>query len=211
MNRRSFNTMAAVLLALPMMSIAQESAQQVPTQSQLPYREVAPKPEDSKKALIFVSFTCPVCAGYHEQLAQWAKSLPKGWTAEFVPVVEAQRDTVIAARAFYAAKSINAAYLPTFMTYAYSAIQDRGMPVGAGKTWEFVAGSSHLTGFDSAWKNVSQSTVQSAFNKLIAYRINATPSVAIGGRYVITPDSTNGDQELFFKLANGMVSKAMTN
>ncbi|WP_425953162.1 thioredoxin domain-containing protein [Ralstonia pseudosolanacearum] len=190
--------------------MAQEVSQS-PTQSQLPYREVARKVEDSKKALIFVSFSCPVCAGYHEQLAKWAQSLPKGWTAEFVPVVEAQRDTVIAARAFYAAKAVNATYLPSFMSYAYSAIQDRGMPIGDSKTWEFVAATAHLTGFDAAWKNVDRATVQSAFNKLVDYRINATPSIAIGGRYVITPDNTNGDPDLFFKLANGMVSKAMTN
>jgi thiol:disulfide interchange protein DsbA len=191
------------------MATAQELTSE--TSAQPPFRQVAAKPEDSKKALIFFSFSCPVCAGYHEQLAKWANSLPKGWTAEFVPVVEAQRDTVIAARAFYAAKSINPTYLPTFMTYSYSAIQDRGMSISSGKTWEFIAGSAHLQGFNSAWKNVSQTTVKSAFDKLVSYRIDATPSIAIGGKYVITPDNTNGDQELFFKLANGMVSKSMSN
>ena len=158
-----------------------------------------------------MSFTCPVCAGYHEQLAKWSKSMPPGWTAEFIPVVEADRDTVIAGRAFYAAKAINPTYLTTFMTYAYSAIQDRGMSVSDGKTWNFIASTAHLSGFNEAWKGVSQATVKGAFNKLISYRINATPSIVIGGKYVITPDNTNGDQELFFKLANGMVSKAMSN
>lgn len=189
--------------------MAQEAMQQSATQPQLPYREVALKAEDSKKALIFISFTCPVCAGYHDQLAKWAKSLPPGWKAEFVPVVEPQRDTVIAARAFYAATLANASYVPTWMTYAFSAIQDRGMPVDDGKTWGYIARSSHLDGFDEAWKKVDEKSLRDAFDKLVSYRIDATPSIAIGGRYVITPDNTNGDQELFFKLANGMVSKSM--
>ncbi|WP_225934843.1 MULTISPECIES: thioredoxin domain-containing protein [unclassified Cupriavidus] len=209
MNRRSFSSMAVALFGLPLTTLAQESSQGS-SAPQLPYREVPREAEDSKKVLIFISLTCPVCAAYHEQIAKWALSLPKGWSAEFVPVVEAHRDTVIAARAFYAAKALNATYLPAFLSYAYSAIQDRGMPVSDGKTWSFIASSSHLQGFDAAWKNVNPATVQAAFNKLIRYRIDATPSIAIGGRYVITPDSTNGDQELFFKLANGMVSKAMT-
>lgn len=83
------------------------------------------------------------------------------------------------------------------------------MPVDDGKTWGYIARSSHLDGFDEAWKKVDEKSLRDAFDKLVSYRIDATPSIAIGGRYVITPDNTNGDQELFFKLANGMVSKSM--
>jgi thiol:disulfide interchange protein DsbA len=56
---------------------------------------------------------------------------------------------------------------------------------------------------------VPQGYIDDAWRRLVAYRVGCTPSVAIGGRFVITPDNTNGDQAMFYQLANGMVSKAI--
>lgn len=178
----------------------------------LPYKTVVAKPEDSKKVYIFVSFTCPVCADYDDQLIRWAQTLPHDWTVEFVPVaLPRDKDSIIAARAFYAVKALGSDYLSQWMPRVYTAIQTNGSKVSDPATWEQIAASMQLTGFADAWKNVKETEVAGAYQKLVGYGIDGTPSVAIGGKYIITPDNTNGNKDLFFQLANGMVSKTMAN
>ena len=63
--------------------------------------------------------------------------------------------------------------------------------------------------FEESWEKISTEAVKKFFDDLIAYQISATPSFAIGGRYVVTPDDTNGDRDLFFRLAAAMVPKSM--
>lgn len=184
--------------------------QQQPTQ--LPYKTVVAKPEDSKNVYIFVSFTCPICASYDDHLIRWAQTLPHDWNVEFVPVtLPRDRDSVIAARAFYAVKDANPDYLNMWMPKVYNALQTAGDKIENPQTWQGIASSIQLNGFDTAWRNVQEQDVAGAYRKLVSYGIDATPSIAIGGKYIITPDNTNGNEDLFFQLANGMVSKSMAN
>ncbi|HIH2745486.1 TPA: thiol:disulfide interchange protein DsbA/DsbL [Burkholderia lata] len=180
-------------------------------QNSLPYRTVVAKPEDRKKVLIFVSFTCPFCAAYDEHLIRWSHTLPPDWTVEFVPVVlPRDRDSVIAARAFYAVRSIDPAYLDTWMPEVYTEIQNRGSKVDDPKTWTAIANRLEMRNFAAAWSSVKPDSVTNAYKELVGYGVDATPSMAIGGKYVITPDNTNGNEDLFFQLANGMVSTVIS-
>jgi thiol:disulfide interchange protein DsbA len=175
----------------------------------MPFREVGFRLADSRKVLCFFSFTCPVCAAYHASVAQWGESLPPGWKLEFVPVTLPQRETVIAARAYFAALKSDPAKIYDFVGSAYSQIQQHGMKQDDPRTWAEAARIARITRFDENWGKISTGAVKKPYDDLIAYQISATPSLAIGGRYVITPDDTNGDRDLFFRLAAAMVSKSM--
>jgi thiol:disulfide interchange protein DsbA len=175
----------------------------------MPFREVGFRLADSRKVLCFFAFTCPVCAAYHASIAQWGESLPQGWQLEFVPVTLPQRDTVIAARAYFAALKADRAKIYDFVGSAYTEIQDRGMKQDDPRTWETAAKVAKMPGFAASWQKVTTEAVKKSYDDLVAYQVSATPTLAIGGRYVITPDDTNGDRELFFKLAGAMVSKSM--
>lgn len=183
---------------------------QQPAPPSVPYREVPYRAEDAKKVLIFFSFSCPICANYHAGLVQWAKTLPKGWTAEFVPVAVPDSESVISTRAYYAAKAADPARLDDFVQAVYANIHEKRMNPAAPATWRQAQVDAGVSGFHQAWVNEDKGLIHQAFKKLRQYRVQETPSVAIGGRYVITPDNTNGDIGMFFQLANGMVSKAMT-
>lgn len=216
MNRRSFSLVVAALCALPGLSVSQVIGPQGQTngiaqqQNSLPYRTVVAKPADRKKVLIFVSFSCPFCAAYDERLIRWSHTLPPDWSVEFVPVVlPRDRDSVIAARAFYAVRSVDPAYLDTWMPEVYAAIQNRGSKMNDPKTWTAIANKLEMRKFAEAWSAVKPDSVSNAYKQLIGYGIDATPSMAIAGKYVITPDNTNGNEDLFFQLANGMVSMAI--
>lgn len=174
-----------------------------------PFREVSLQREDEKAALIFFDFNCQVCAGYHEGLMAWAASLPHPWRASFVPVAVPTKESVISSRAFFAAAKANPAKIGAFMSSVYRRVHAGGMKVTDRTTWKAAAADVGIRDFDAAVAGTSKHQLEAAMAKLLAYRVNSTPTLAIGGRFIITPDNTNGDSNLFFQLANGMVSKSM--
>lgn len=137
--------------------------------------------------------------------------MPPGWTAEFLPVAVPDKGNYIAARAFFAVQDADPARLAAFMSAAFSLIHQNGMTMENPETWSKAVAIAQVQGFEDAWHKVTQKRLEAAFAKLLTYGVDATPSMAIGGRYVITPDDVAGDNGLFMSLANGMVSKVMQN
>lgn len=177
----------------------------------LPYREVTLQSQDARKVIVFFSFSCPVCASYDQLLTRWSQTMPTGWSAEFIPVAVPDKGNYMAARAFYAVQDADPARLPAFMSAAYAQIQEGGMEMENPQTWAKAVATAKVQGFEKAWANVTQDRLESAFAKLLTYGVDATPSMAIGGRYVINPDDVQGDNQMFISLANGMVSKVIQN
>lgn len=206
MNRRSFLVQAGVLLVTPAVASAQKSAS---PSVKMPFREVPSRSSDARKVFCFFSFTCPVSAGYHASIAQWGETLPRGWQLEFVPVTLPERETIIASRAYFAAMNADPAKIYDFVGAAYSLIQQQGMRQDDAQTWIRAAKMAGITRFAAGWQKVPASAVKKPYEDLLAYDVSATPSLSIGGRYVITPDDTNGDKDLFIQLASAMVSKSM--
>ncbi|WP_238587268.1 thiol:disulfide interchange protein DsbA/DsbL [Pseudomonas veronii] len=206
---KKFIARMAVITTLlaPLYSIAQEQIQ-APS---LPYREVTLQSKDARKVLVFFSFSCPVCASYDQLLERWSQTMPAGWSAEFIPVAVPDKGNYMAARAFYAVQDADPARLPAFMTAAYAQIHEGGMEMENPQTWSKAVAAAKVQGFEKAWANVTPDRLETAFAKLLTYGVAATPSMAIGGRYVINPDDVQGDNNMFIQLANGMVSKVIQN
>lgn len=135
--------------------------------------------------------------------------MPPGWSAEFLPVAVPDKANYIAARAFFAVLDADPARLDAFMSAAYTLIQQNGMPMESPDTWTKAVAISNVQGFNEAWHNVTQQRLEKAFAKLLTYGVDATPSMVINGKYVITPDDVSGDSALYMNLANGMISKVM--
>ncbi|WP_237715862.1 thioredoxin domain-containing protein [Rubrivivax gelatinosus] len=168
-----------------------------------------PRPEDRNAALIFFDFSCPVCASLHEPLSQWGATLPRQWRAEFVPVALPNKESAMAAMAYYAAARANPGRLVDFMNAAYRRIHRNKQRAGEVALWEGAARDAGITNFSSGWAAVHKGQLEEAMRKLLVYGVEATPSVVIGGRYIVSPDNTNGDTNLFLQLCSGMVSKSM--
>ena len=120
-----------------------------------------------------------------------------------------ERETIIASRAYFAAMNADPAKIYDFVGAAYSLIQQQGMRQDDAQTWIRAAKMAGITRFAAGWQKVPASAVKKPYEDLLAYDVSATPSLSIGGRYVITPDDTNGDKDLFIQLASAMVSKSM--
>lgn len=175
-----------------------------------PFKEVKQQPDDAQRALIFFDFGCPVCAEYHERLTAWGSDLPRPWRAEFVPVTLPSKESALSSRAFFAVAAADPAKLSAFMAAAYRSVHNEGRRRSDPAMWREAVARAGVRGFDAAWARVSRRQLEASMAKLLSYGIDATPSIAIGGRFVVSPDSTHGDPNLFFQLANGMVSKAIS-
>ncbi|WP_234830842.1 thioredoxin domain-containing protein [Pseudomonas savastanoi] len=206
---KKFIARMAVITSLisPLYTMAQEPMPAAP----LPYKEVNLQSQDARKVIVFFSFGCPVCATYDQVLARWSQTMPAGWSTEFIPVAVPDKGNYMAARAFYAVQDADPARLPAFMSAAYAQIHEGGMEMENPQTWAKAVAAAKVQGFEKAWANVTQARLEGAFAKLLTYGVDATPSLAIGGRFIITPDDVQGDNNMFIQLANGMVSKVIQN
>ena len=203
MKRRAFLSSLALLPFAG--SIAPAIAAPAPLPG-APYRAVNVA-GDGRRVYVFFSFSCPACRNHHRAMREWSETLPSSIAFEFVPVVVADPDYVLAARAWYAARLAAPARLAQFTDAVYVQIHDYKRPVSDPEMWLSAASSARIPGFDEAWTKVSRRQIEQAATLLERYGITETPSMAIGGHFVITPDNVNGDGRLFIELANGLVSK----
>jgi thiol:disulfide interchange protein DsbA len=174
-----------------------------------PYSEVVPVGEDVRRCIAFFQFNCPHCRDLHPLLGRWGRSLPKGVGFEFMPVVTSDRGQIMAARAWYAAVLAAPSRLDAFAERAYALVQDGRMSMDAGATWEAAYRQAGVSDFMRAWARVPVDRMERAVEKLAAYSVQSTPSLAIAGRYIVTLDATQGDTDLFLRLASGLLSKSI--
>lgn len=212
MKRRAFLLGTSALL-MQGRGVVAPAAAAAPPASTLPYAEVPPIGEDARRCIAFFQFTCPHCRDLHPSLVRWGRSLPRGVGFEFMPVVAPStpldRGQVMAARAWYAIAQATPSRLGAFTDSAYALVQDGRMRLESGATWEAAARQAGVGDFARVWERVPVARLQRAMEKLAAYRIQSTPSLVIAGRYVVTLDDTQGDAELFLRLASGLLSRTL--
>jgi thiol:disulfide interchange protein DsbA len=126
------------------------------------------------------------------------------------PGVPPERGQVMAARAWYAVAQAAPSRLDAFAESVYALVQDGRMRMEAGATWEAAARQAGVEDFARAWERVRVDRIGRALEKMAAYRIQSTPSLTVAGRYVVTLDDTQGDAELFLRLARGLLSKTLS-
>lgn len=180
-----------------------------------PVVETTPYPGDDLKVIAFFKFNCPVCRNYHMSLDYWGKSLPKQFEYQFYPVIESDNrktfsdDSVLASMMFWAVERAGTrAQRAAFADAAYGMIQDTHTQSLKGWVGAVAESEIPLQRIKSAWSLETKTWVSRA-SRQSHYKPTATPALVICGKWMITPDSTNGNQEMFMQLANGLVSKCM--
>jgi protein dithiol oxidoreductase (disulfide-forming) len=181
-----------------------------------PYRSVN-VPGDKSNVIFFFDFTCPFCAKLHEPFISWSATVPKQVKVFMIPVVGntdagKMRDQVIAARCYFAAREVGTPdQLKQFVAAVYSNVAN-GVPISAQQGWMRAV---QTAGMDigkfgrSIGKSTQLDKIRDAGKQVLDYRLEATPSVAIGGKYVVTPDDVAGDPANFFTLVNGLTSRLL--
>lgn len=210
MKRRSFNHWLIASLAMsPLAGVAAPRA--AGSEEVMPYLTVGPIESDSDTVRLFFSYACSFCRASHEALVGWGKSLPTPFQFRETPVI-GDPSSLTAAIAFYAVRKIAPGKLGSYNRLIYEGVQQKGRALTDMKLY---AEAVHRVGIDLKHFGEAAASVEikniatAAANLPKAYRISSTPSVAAGGRYVITPEVTRGVNENFMMLANGVISKVI--
>ena len=182
-----------------------------------PITEVTPYVNGDKKAVIvFFKFNCPACRSLHQSLASWGKTLPKGIDYQMMPVLEPgdhqqiSDETALGLYTFWVVDKVGTrAQQEAFASDAYAMVQDEGQGANRDR-WLNLALSEGISRSKvaEAWKS-EVPLMGARFARQQHYKPTATPTMVICGKWMISPDSANGDMDLFATLANGLVSRCM--
>lgn len=203
------------------MSIAFASANAQPAGQQQqafnPIKDVVPfSDRDTYLVQVFFKFSCPVCRAYHLALDNWGKTLPRPFHLEFEPVLEADAtgqsislDSLIGSVMYWSMHDVaTPEQMDVFAENAYELVQDDNQGTNP-KAWMKAVGESGVSQKSFTQGFAQERTNRTRAQRQVHYSPTATPTLVICGKWMITPDSTSGDQNMFFKLANGLVSKCM--
>jgi len=168
-----------------------------------------PVAEDRSKVVEFFAYTCPYCQRMHSALGAWARTLPKKVAFESiaVPLLGSQIEyEVLLFRAGIVASS------PSLLAAFDQAVLDRLSVSGAMLDYKLIGAAFAEVGLSveavrRGTASRGRALVEGWLSRAGRYRINATPSIGVGGRYVVTPDSVGGRFDLFPSLLNGLVSR----
>ncbi len=177
----------------------------------LPFTAVGPFKEDELQVYAFFAFSCPFCRQHMANIAAWGATLPKPLRFEAVPICIDETGTQ-AARAYFAVRRAQPDRLATFEQAVYTQLQDAGAVGGSPSTYLAAAKDAHIdrTALDR-WRRdgiVAREIVQARM-RYERYRVEVTPSLAIGGQFVTEAGRTNGDYVMLLQLANGIISQML--
>lgn len=177
-----------------------------------PFKTITPiLPGELKKVHAVISFSCPICAKYHASLNRWGDSLPKEISFDFIPAVT-DKDSAIMAALWSAMKRTSPQHLTALASVLYTSVQEKGItPTNSGRLLlDTIAKQiGPRPDFLSAVRSGQFADVEANQLKIANFKVDSTPSIIVGGRFLITPDHTDGNEELFMQLASAMVSKSL--
>jgi thiol:disulfide interchange protein DsbA len=196
MDRRTMLSMLAGAVATPSFAQLAKSPSPDAVDSK-PYDVLQPAiAADRKRVRLLFAYDCPFCLRYHNGLVSWGASLPKSVTFDAFPVI-ANLDNESVPMAIVGrliGQALDHKVLPAYDYAMFTAIQ------GDPQTGAMPKGTLNMD-------QVLNALVEAGINR--TYQLKATPSIAIGGRYVINPDHTQGNPQNLLLLLNGVVSRVV--
>lgn len=210
MNRRTFVRFAALIPFA--VALAPTYAQGDPAIDHLkPYLQVPPVPGEANTVRGFFSPHCPYSKAYGAFFRNLATTLPAGRTFLYTPLVNTQ-DGIAYALAFMAVRRYYPTYLPNFVEASLIGAQDRGLSTANWAGIDRIAKAAHVPtsvpALVAAHMSVLQRDVRATIRLQHDLGITNTPTIAVAGTYIVTPEFTNGDPALFSQLVNGIISMA---
>mgnify|MGYP004704488667 CR=1 FL=1 len=188
-----------------------------------PYEEVTP-PVRQDRAIVrlLFSYDCTYCRNYHTPLHEWGASLPAPFRFVATPILTDTNDNAII-MAIYG-RLIAEKYSPkSVLSYdrqIFNLLQG-GMDTGRSK-YSPLSPEEMLTALAKSGvppqrvkempreQRVAIEKSLPVYATLIkTYGLKETPSIAIGGRYLVTPDHAGGNPQQLVGLMNGIVSRIM--
>lgn len=209
MKRRS----ALIVLAASVAMLSRPAFSQVPPgMEQLkPYLQVKPYPGDEEKVRVFFSPNCQFSRNYFQFFKNLEATTPKPKTFVFTPLVN-KGDGISFALSFIAVQKYYPDYLHNFMQASFIGAQDIGISTRSWAGIDRIGKAAHVPVSVPLLVEEHEGALKHDLNALLFLQkhlqVTNTPAVAVAGTYIVTPEFTNGDAELFSQLVNGIISMA---
>jgi thiol:disulfide interchange protein DsbA len=163
------------------------------SQAAEPYVTLEPaQPSDTTgkiEVLEFFAYTCPHCNAIEPMLQKWAKTLPGNVVLKYVPVAFNASMTDLQ-KLFYSLESMNRLDLHDKVFDAIHNQHKRIYTADAIADWAQEQGLDRKAFLDIFNSFGVQTKVTRANELVKAYKIEGTPSIAVGGKYVTSPSMT---------------------
>ncbi len=160
----------------------------------------------------FISPNCPYSKQYFGFFKNLQTTLPPSEKFIFTPVVN-KGDGIEYALAFFAVQKYYPQYVNNFVQASLEGAQDRFINT---KSWggiERIGKAAHIpeivVKLVDAHKQELQAAVMKSIRLQADLKITNTPSIAVAGTYIVTPEFTDGDMNQFGQLVNGIVSMTL--
>ncbi|KLR59001.1 hypothetical protein OX89_04240 [Diaphorobacter sp. J5-51] len=194
-----------------------------PADSFKPYDLITPKIKGEEKVVrLLFSYDCPYCRSYHNGLVQWGKSLPTPYRFDATPVITSNSDNILlAVYGRLIMQGLAPSKIHLYDYTMYTLIQgdpDTGQPALPKLANEDIirtvlqssgASGKDLQAFMNAQAKGIEKRLPAHASVIQRYGLKATPSVAIGGKIVVTPDHASSNAQQYLLLLNAMVSRAI--
>lgn len=209
MNKRVSCLITAFLIAnIGGYSYAQSN---LPQNQIKPYLQVQPLPGDEKSIRVFFSPNCGFSRNYLQFFRNLATTLPEDKSLIYTPLVN-KGDGLIFALSFAAVERFYPRFIDRFIEASMIAVQDKGIATSNWAGIEKIGKAAKLPVSIPTLVQQNQSQIQQDVERMVAIRhhfnILNTPAVSVAGTYIVTPEFTGGDTQLFSQLVNGMISMA---
>lgn len=208
----------ALAWAVGLSQVAVADQYQPAGQVQSPIKDVTPYVDKDKRTVIaFFKFNCSFCRSYHPSLIAWGKSLPKGISFEFHPVIEPGNGNDISDSSMYGMHTFwvserlgRQAQKESFAEAAYSLAQDEHADMDRDRWFSALTEQGYKAkDVAVAWK-AEIDLVNVRFARQMHYAPTSTPTLVVCGKWMVSTEAANGNEALFAQLINGLVSRCAT-
>lgn len=221
MQRRTALSMLAAMSAAPVLAQSGGSGSSSnATDTKLYGVLETPIAEDRRRVRLFFSYDCGFSRNFHTGLVSWGASLPRGISFVAYPVISDADDPRLSVAVIgrLIAEELSPKSLPTFDFMMYTAIQGDPESNAAPKSTLSVndvlaalvqAGVDRhqLAHFLKTKGKGIEKRLPAHAKAIKTYKLDATPSLVIGGRHLVTPDHTQGNPQTMLLVMNGLVSQ----
>lgn len=177
-----------------------------------PYIQVQPVAGDERVVRVFFSPACSYSKQYLSFFNNLSKTLPASKKFAYTPLVN-KGDGLTYALAFAAVKRFYPAYLSLFVEASMIGVQDKGIAttnwVGIERIGKAIKLPASIAVVVAQNKDVLVQDVVQFMEVRKALKVTNTPSVAVAGTYIVTPEFTAGDVEQFNQLVNAVISLSL--
>ena len=176
-----------------------------------PYLQVKPVAGDEETVRVFFSPSCQFSRNYFQFFKNLEATMPKPKTFEFTPLVN-KGDGLAFALSFLAVEKYYPSYVHNFMEASFIGAQDLGISTVNWAGIDRIGKAAHVPVSVPLLVKQHEGALRADLAALLTLQkdlqVTNTPAVSVAGTYIVTPEFTNGDAQLFSQLVNGIISMA---